>query len=121
MSKFGEKVWIGFIVGLVAVASIASMPHTLHAQDSQTGKFTVGMNATVFIFGNVASQPVRVLLTVCVDTGSQPALVGNLFAVPVGGCRTVTMTVAVNSSIGVTPSQAALGPTSGTYKIREMT
>jgi hypothetical protein len=119
MSNFCARVRIGVMAGLVSIASIAFAPGILQAQDSQTGQYTVGVNATVFIYGNLTGQPVKVLLTVCVNGNSQPALVGNVFAVQVGGCRTVTMTVAPNSSIGVTPSQAAAGPASGTYKIRE--
>jgi hypothetical protein len=119
MSNFGRKLRIGLLLAVVAVAAVTFMPSTLRAQDSQTGEFRIGLNSTVFVYTNVTSQPVQIMITVCLNDNSAPALVGNVFVVPAGGCRTARMAVQANSGVGVTPSPVAAGPAVGTYQVRE--
>jgi hypothetical protein len=119
MSNFGKKLRIGLLLSAIAVAAVTSMPSTLRAQDSQTGELRIGINSTVFIYNNMTTQAVQIMITVCLSDNSAPALVGTVFVVPVGGCRTARMTVPSNSGIGVTPSPAAAGQAIGSYQVRE--
>jgi hypothetical protein len=107
------------MLALISVVSLGLVSNSVRAQDSQIGTFSVPSGSTVFIYNNLTSQNARIQLTVCVNAGSQPALVGGVFAVQVGGCRTARMVVEGDTAVGVQPSPAASGSTSGTYQVRE--
>jgi hypothetical protein len=119
VDNLGKRLRIGFMLALISVVSLGLVSNSVRAQDSQIGSFSVPYGSTVFIYNNLTGQNARIQLTVCVNAGSQPALVDGLFAVPVGGCRTARMVVEVSTAVGVQPSQAATGATSGTYQVRE--
>ena len=119
MTILRKELRIGFIVALISVVSLGLVPNSVRAQDSQNGAFTVGLGAKVFIYNNLTGQNAKIQLTVCVNPGSQPALVGGVFAVQVGGCRTAKMVVEGGTAVSVEPSPAAGAATTGTYQVRE--
>jgi hypothetical protein len=119
MRQTAKNLQIGLVLAAISLASTTLMPTALGAQDSQNGEFKIGINSTIFVYNNVTAQPVPIMITVCLNDNSAPAVVGNVFVVPTGGCRTARMNVAANSGVGVTPSPVAAGPASGTYQVRE--